>query len=159
MTPSPGRVLNYGSLNEDRVYRVRSIARPGETVRSHEYRLFAGGKGANQSVALAQAGARVWHAGKLGKDAGWLREKLAGCGVNVERVIQCDRPTGHAVIQVDDAGENSIVVFPGTNLEITEEERTQALAGFGAGDFLLLQNEINDYEVYPVVQAGLTLSF
>lgn len=137
-------VLNVGSINEDRVYRVHSIARPGETVCGLEYRVFAGGKGANQSVALARAGARVRHVGKVGNGGAWLRDKLAGCGVGVRHVTVADAPTGHAVIQVDASGENSIVLFPGTNHQITADERRQALDGAAPGDWLLLQNEVND---------------
>ena len=138
------KVLNFGSLNIDHVYSVDRIARPGETIRSGGYSVFAGGKGANQSAALARAGAEVYHAGRIGADGVWLREKLRGSGVNVELI--CQDPgvaTGHAIIQVDAVGENSIVLFAGANLEVTADQVDATLALFGPGDILLLQNEIN----------------
>ena len=60
------KILNVGSLNVDHVYSVPHIVRPGETIAGEGYRRFPGGKGANQSVALARAGAAVWHAGMVG---------------------------------------------------------------------------------------------
>jgi ribokinase len=137
------RILNFGSINIDRVYRVPHIVRPGETLTSASYRTFAGGKGANQSVALARAGARVCHAGRIGRDGLWLRDKLARAGVEVTHLAVGEEPTGHAVIQVDDRGQNSIVLFPGANHGITVEAAQAVLDAFAPGDVLLLQNEIS----------------
>ncbi len=61
------KIINLGSINIDHVYRLEHFVQPGETIRSKDYRFFSGGKGANQSFALAGAGARVFHAGKIGK--------------------------------------------------------------------------------------------
>jgi ribokinase len=137
------KVLNFGSLNVDHVYRVPHIARPGETVAGTEYRRFAGGKGANQSVALARAGAEVAHAGCIGPEGLWLRDKLADEGVDVQDIRVAEGPGGHALIQVDDSGQNSIVLFPGANATIRPEHAHTALARLRAGSTLLLQNEIN----------------
>ena len=137
------KVLNFGSLNIDHVYRVSSIARPGETVASTDYSVFAGGKGANQSMALARAGATVAHAGKVGPEGTWLRDKLGTEGVDVQSVVVADEPGGHAIIQVDPEGQNSIVIHGGTNRTITVAEMTAALASTDPGDYLLLQNETN----------------
>lgn len=137
------RALNYGSINEDRVYMVESIARPGETVSSTEFRIGPGGKGANQSVALAHAGVCVHHAGKVGRDASWLRGRLESEGVDVALVSIADAPTGHAVIQVDRAGENSIVIYGGTNQMLNPGEIRRDIGRFRAGDLLLIQNETN----------------
>jgi len=137
------KVLNFGSLNVDHVYRVRRIAQPGETVPSVSCQTFAGGKGANQSIALARAGAEVWHAGKVGPESAWLRDKLSGEGVNVDFVTVAGDPGGHAIIQVDDMGQNSIVLYGGTNQDITPDEVARALNACAANDLLLLQNEIN----------------
>ena len=104
-------ILNLGSLNIDRVFRVSRIARPGETIASTSLQVFAGGKGANQSVALARAGAQVSHAGKLGADGAWLLEKLAQEGIDTRRVRSGPEATGQAIIQVDDAGQNAIVLL------------------------------------------------
>lgn len=138
------KVLNFGSLNIDYVYRVPHIVEPGETLASRSLRTFAGGKGANQSVALARAGAETFHAGKVGPDGKWLVEKLSGCSVNTEFIRVDEAPTGHAIIQVDEEGQNAIVLFPGANHRITREMIDETLARFTEGDLLLLQNEINE---------------
>jgi len=137
------KILNYGSLNIDHVYKVNHIVTPGETIGSDSLQFFAGGKGANQSIAIAKAGAEVWHAGKIGQDGAWLLDTLSGAGVHTELVNRYDGPTGHAVIQVNREGENSIILFGGGNKMITEEEIEAALFLFEEGDYLVLQNEIN----------------
>lgn len=137
------KILNFGSLNIDHVYKVDHIVRPGETIGSDSLQFFAGGKGANQSVAIAKAGAEVWHAGKIGPDGGWLLDTLTSAGVKTALIREYDGPTGHAIIQVNRVGENSIILFGGGNKLITEAEIESALSGFDAGDYLVLQNEIN----------------
>lgn len=137
------RILNFGSLNIDHVYQVEHIVRPGETLPSTSYQVFAGGKGANQSAALGRAGARVYHAGRVGPEGQWLVDKLAGLGVDMRFTLRDETPTGHALIQVDREGHNAIVLFAGCNARITEAQIDQTLAEFGSGD-LLLQNEINN---------------
>lgn len=138
------KILNFGSLNIDYVYRVSGIVRPGETISSKSFDIFAGGKGANQSLALAKAGADVSHAGKIGGEGKWMAERLAAAGVNVDGIEITDDRTGHAIIQVDDSGENAIFLFPGTNMQIGRDHIGSVLASMGGGDILLLQNEIND---------------
>ncbi len=137
------RVLNYGSLNIDHVYAVDHFVRPGESLPSTHYAMHPGGKGANQSTALALAGADVAHAGKLGRDGAWYRERLAECGVDVGFVDIVDTPSGHAMIQVSPQGENAIVLYGGANREIAQADAARVVGGFAAGDFLLLQNEIS----------------
>ena len=137
------KILNFGSLNLDFVYRVPRIVRPGETLASLSFQTYAGGKGANQSAALARAGAAVWHAGAIGRDGAWLTEKLRGFGVNTAHIRVTDAPTGQAVIQVDDQGENAIVLHPGANRQIRRAHIEETLACFGPNDSLALQNEIN----------------
>lgn len=136
------KILNFGSLNIDYTYAVSDIALPGQTVAASKMDKNVGGKGLNQSVALARAGAKVCHAGKIGRDGDMLREYLASCGVDVSLVKYSDKPTGNAVIQVDSRGENSIVVYGGANRDITEADAASALEHFSAGDMLLIQNEI-----------------
>ena len=152
-------ILNFGSLNIDLVYQVEHIARPGETIASSSHQVFAGGKGANQSAALARAGARVFHAGQVGPDGQWLVDKLAGLGVDVQHIRVGDVPTGHAIIQVDRQGQNSIVLFAGANAEIDRGAIDAALSHFDQGDILLLQNEINDvsYIITAASERGLTI--
>ena len=137
------KILNFGSLNIDHVYAVDHFVRPGESLACLDYRQFAGGKGSNQSMALALAGARVFHAGKLGRDGAWLKDTLAARGVDTSFVDIIDRPSGHAVIQVDREGENAIVLHGGANRCITAADAERALPGFEPGDVLLLQNEIS----------------
>jgi ribokinase len=136
------KILNFGSLNIDHVYSVEHFVRPGETLNSREYNQFAGGKGFNQSIALAHAGAGVVHAGKIGEDGAWLKAKLQKAGVEASFVETTGTPTGHAIIQVNPKGENSIVLYGGANREVTEDDVSRTLPGFGAEDVLLLQNEI-----------------
>ena len=136
-------ILNFGSLNIDHVYQVTSFVRPGETVSSLHYDRLPGGKGLNQSVALARAGAPVFHAGKVGPDGQFLVELLQSCGVDT-RFVACDGSvTGHACIQVDAAGQNCILLHGGANREITLAVAEKTLAAFSAGDWLVLQNEIS----------------
>ena len=134
-------ILNLGSLHVDREFRVPRIVHAGETLASHSLEIFAGGKGANQSVALAHAGADVIHAGKIGPDGRWLLDKLLQCGVDTDAVIESASPTGQAIIQIDDAGQNAIVVLGGANAEITTDEVDRALDGCPRATWLLVQNE------------------
>ena len=136
-------ILNFGSLNIDHVYNVDHFVRPGETLSSTAYSQFAGGKGANQSIALAQAGAAVLHAGKLGHDGAWLKRKLEGFGVDTRYLDLVDGPSGHAVIQVAGDGENAIILHGGANHAIGADDAQRILGDFGPGDTLLLQNEIS----------------
>ncbi len=138
------KLVNLGSLCIDNVYRVPAIAGAGETVASRSHEVFPGGKGLNQSVAAARAGAAVVHVGCVGADGAWLRDLLAEEGVNVDGVRVVDGASGHAVIQVDDAGANAIVIAGGANRALRADDVARALAQVGPGDWLLLQNEIND---------------
>lgn len=137
------KVLNFGSLNIDMVYSVDHVVRPGETTASAELRYFCGGKGLNQSVALARAGAEVCHAGCVGADGGRLISLLCDNGVDTSLVTKSESPSGHAIIQVDRDGQNSILLFGGANMEITPEQIENAVGNFSAGGRLFLQNEIN----------------
>jgi len=137
------KILNYGSMNIDIVYSVPHIVRPGETISSAKVQQFAGGKGANQSVAMAKAGAEVWHAGKIGTDGKWLLEKLKTYGVKTDLIRQSAGTTGQAIIQVTPEAENSIILYGGGNQNIREEEIEETFSHFEKGDYLVLQNEIN----------------
>ena len=137
------KIINFGSLNIDHVYRVTHLVRPGETISSTDYKLFSGGKGGNQSIALARAGAPVLHAGCIGQDGEMLAENLRRNNVNSDYLRRGEVPTGHAIIQVDDVGENSIILFPGANRTITSAHIAAVVAAAEPGDIMLLQNEIN----------------
>ena len=137
------KIINFGSLNIDHVYSVDHFVRPGETLNSERYEVFMGGKGSNQSIALAYAGAGVCHAGKLGRDGAWLKERLQQSGVDTTFVELTDGPSGHAIIQVNKDGENAILLFGGSNRTITKVDAVRVLGHFSRGDYLLLQNEIS----------------
>lgn len=136
------KVLDFGSLNIDHVYHVRHFAEPGETISADSLHDFAGGKGLNQSVAAARAGAQVYHAGCVGKDGSMLTRVLCEAGADVGCVRQSELMTGNAVIQVDGCGQNSIIVYGGANHDISREFVDEVLNRFSRGDLLLLQNEI-----------------
>jgi len=137
------KICNFGSINIDHVYRVKEFVRPGETLSSLSYRIFPGGKGLNQSIALARAGANVFHAGAVGKGDQWLIQRLVDEGVATEFVTHSETVTGHAIIQVTDTGENSIILHPGANHSISSDDVVDVLGNFSKGDYCLLQNEIN----------------
>mgnify|MGYP004552579925 CR=1 FL=1 len=137
------KCLNFGSLNIDMVYSVDHCVNEGETEAVSKLEYFPGGKGLNQSIALAKAGAEVYHAGSVGKDGGILINELKNNGVDTSFINTTDCPNGHAVIQVDKNGQNSILVFGGANHRITSEQIDRVLCEFSDSDILFLQNEIN----------------
>ena len=139
------QVLNFGSMNIDHVYMVDHFVAPGETLSSSNYRINAGGKGLNQSIALARAGVATLHAGMIGKEGIFLKDLLESSGVNADNVMIGDRATGHAIIQVEThSGENSILLYPGANMEIPTAMMLDILQKMPKGSWILLQNEIND---------------
>lgn len=142
------KVLNFGSLNIDYVYGVEHFVRAGETLSSDSLQLFCGGKGLNQSVAFARAGAKTYHAGCVGKDGAMLTDMLRAAGADTRfvRVLE-DTPSGHAIIQVSRAGENCILLCGGANQKIAPGFVDEVLSHFDAGDLLMLQNEINGLDL------------
>lgn len=137
------RILNFGSLNIDHTYRLPKRILPGETLSAAVYVKGCGGKGLNQSVALARAGATVFHAGLTGEGGDFLRSRLLDSGVDCGYLKKTDLPNGHAIIEVDPSGENAIVLYPGSNHALSQEFVDAVLAKFGPGDLLLVQNETN----------------
>ena len=137
------KILNFGSLNVDYVYSVDYFVRAGETLKANSREVLPGGKGLNQSVALARAGAQVYHAGCIGADGEFLRELLNAKGVNTEYLRTIDGMQGHTIIQVDKKGENCILLYGGTNRRIGDSQIDETLAHFDQGDWLVLQNEVN----------------
>lgn len=146
------RIWSYGSINADHAYRVPHIPAPGETLAATGYALGLGGKGANQSVAVARAGGQVAHIGQVGPEGAWAVDRMRGFGVDVTHVRMGDVPTGHAIICVDDAGENAITIFPGANRANDLGHVQAALAGAVPGDLLILQNEVN--QVADIARIG-----
>jgi len=137
------KILSFGSCNIDSVYTVDHILRPGETIAATSVSNFPGGKGLNQTIALARAGAEVFHAGCIGKDGTMLLDCMHQSGVDTRYVRTVDDRTGLAIIQVDKNAENAIVIYSGANGNITREHIDTVLKDFNAGDILLTQNEIS----------------
>ena len=140
------KFLNFGSCNVDYVYSMDHIVRVGETQASDKLNIFPGGKGLNQSIALARAGVSVCHAGCIGFDGDLLMDTLREGGVDVSYIRRVDEKNGHAIIQVSREGENSIFLYAGSNAMISEEYVDHVLADFDEGDYIILQNEINNLE-------------
>jgi ribokinase len=155
------KILNVGSINIDYVYTLTHFVKPAETLRCENYQRFAGGKGLNQSIALAQALAEVYHAGNIGLGDTWLSELMATKGVNTQFVNAIDAPTGHAIIQVNQHGENAIIIEGGANQLINENTISDIIGQFQRGDYLLLQNEINAITaiMHRAKEQGLSIVF
>lgn len=137
------KLLVFGSLNIDHTYQVHHLVREGETLSSSVYTKNEGGKGFNQAAALAKAGLPVFFAGSIGTDGIFLKDYLQALNMDVSNIEVLNVPTGHAIIQVDEAGSNSIILYGGANQAITEEQIDRVLAQFDEGDYILLQNEIS----------------
>lgn len=138
------KILNLGSLNIDFNYSLEHIMQTNETQAAHDMRTFPGGKGLNQSIAMARAGMEVHHAGFVGEDGAFLLETLQSAGVHTELIHQTEGRSGHAIIQVDPMGQNAVMIYGGCNTEITKEYIDTVLEGFGSDDILVLQNEISN---------------
>jgi len=138
------KILCFSSLNIDHVYKVDDFVRPGETIKCHEYFKTYGGKGLNQSVALAKSGVNVYHAGRIGSEGIFLKKYLEELNINTKYIEVTDTPTGHAIIQVNKKGENSITLYSGANSTFTTEDIENTLCDFSKNDYLLIQNEINN---------------
>ena len=136
-------IWNLGSINADMVYAMPHLPTAGETLSASGLEQFLGGKGANMSVAAVRAGSTVHHIGAVGPEGVWAVERLSEYGVDTRRIARVDVPTGHAIIAVEQAGENQIILFPGANRAITEDQISSALTGVSADDILVFQNETN----------------
>lgn len=136
-------IWNLGSINADMVYALPHLPVAGETLAASGLDQFLGGKGANMSVAAARAGSHVYHIGAVGADGRWAVDRLLEYGVDTRHIAQIDTPTGHAIIAVDQDGENQIILFPGANRAISPDQIGQALSAASAGDILVMQNETN----------------
>ena len=140
------KVLNFGSCNIDYVYSLDHIVKPGETLTSDKLEIFPGGKGLNQSIAVAKGGGEVYHACCFGRDGQLLKDMLESNGVNLSLTQNTEEKSGHAIIYVGSSGENTICVFRGANGVMSKDYIDSVLEAFETGDILLLQNEINNIE-------------
>ncbi|MEM7497213.1 MAG: PfkB family carbohydrate kinase [Pseudomonadota bacterium] len=131
----------FGSVNIDYVHQVPHAPAAGETVADTGRAVHLGGKGANQALAAAQAGARVRLAGAVGADGAWTRDRLTAGGVDCAGLATVEAATGHAVILVEPNGENRIVIHGGANRALSRSVMEDALAAAAPGDWWLTQNE------------------
>lgn len=153
------KILNFGSLNIDYVYAVDHFVSAGETIASYGMDKNTGGKGLNQSVAFAKAGAEISHAGCVGEDGAFLTGYLNRTGVDTDNVSVVDTPTGNAIIQVDKNGQNCILLFGGANRVVNQAQIDEVLSKYSKGDMLILQNEIScvDYLIKSAHSLGITV--
>lgn len=153
--------LVLGSLNLDRTYRVTNLVKPMETIAAKKYESYCGGKGFNQAVALARAGSEVFFAGVIGSDGELFLDALHADTIRTDYVRMSDCPNGHAVIQVDQKGQNCIIVVSGSNAKVTEEYIDKVLSHFSEGDLIILQNEIScvGYAIDEASRRGLKIAF
>lgn len=153
------KIINFGSVNIDIFFAVEHIVRPGETISARDIERRAGGKGLNQSVALAKNSDEVYHVGNIGSDGEFLADYLVSQGINTDFLRKSDNLTGNALIQVDDAGENCIVLYKGANFDNDKDFVDEVFSHFEKGDILVLQNEINmmDYIIDRAYEKGLKI--
>lgn len=154
-------IINFGSINIDHVYQVPHFVKPGETLASTDYQQLLGGKGSNQSVALAQAGAKVRHVGRIAATDIKYREQMMAFGIDCRFVHTHPSPSGHAIIQVVPSGENSIFLFAGANQQLSHQDIDNALAQVDNGDWVLTQNETSkiDQVLIKAKEKGLQVAF
>jgi ribokinase len=145
-------IIVFGSLNVDMVFHTETMPKPGDTLLCPGYKLYAGGKGANQAVAAARMGAKVHMVGCLGKDtfATFCRDSLKEAGVNVENISTGDKVTGCAMICVDEKGENMITVASGANLLAQSDLISDSL--LSNASTLILQMEVPSEENWKLVK-------
>lgn len=155
------KIVNYGSINLDHVYQVDHILQPGETLLAREQNLFCGGKGLNQSIALAKAGAEVFHAGVVGEDGEILLNALRTANVDIRHIRRAEGASAHTVIQVDRNGQNCIIVFSGENMHPSEADIDRILEDFGPEDAVLMQNELYNTPLMmrKAADKGMTIIF
>ena len=155
------KVLSFGSLNFDHVYQMDHFVMPKETTSSLSYNRGFGGKGLNQSIALAKSGLDVYHAGRVGFDGQPFIDYLQEYGVKVDYLKKDEETaTGHAIIQVSHS-ENCIILYGGANQMIDESQIDEVLTHFEQGDLLLIQNEISSltYLITKAHKKGLRIAF
>ena len=155
------KILSFGSLNYDHVYEMDHFVEPKETQSSLAYARGFGGKGLNQSIALAKAGLEVYHAGRVGNDGQDFIDYLNRYGVNTEYLMKDDSiTTGHAIIEVC-KGQNCIILHGGANQAIDSRQIDEVLSHFDRDDVLLIQNEISnlDYLIDKADEKGMLIVF
>ena len=139
------KILDFGSLNYDYVYGVEHMVAPGETISSLDMEIFCGGKG--------------FMAGMVGKDGQLFMDICKENGIDSSFIRQVPGKSGHAIIQLDQNGQNSILLYGGSNRQMTKEYVDEVLNNFEKGDLLLLQNEINllSYIIDKAYEKGMRI--
>lgn len=150
------RILVVGSANVDFTVALARLPGPGETVTDGTLLVARGGKGANQAVAAALAGAPTSFVGSVGDDPGGgrLRRALAGAGVAIEELVTVEAPTGRAFVLVADDGGNAIVVVAGANSALSPAHVERALAAAGPLDVVVVQCEIAPATVARTIEVA-----
>lgn len=155
------KILNFGSLNVDRVYSVHDFVQAGETILATGLDFFPGGKGLNQTIAVAKAGGNVYHVGIIGRDGKILKECLQENRVALDFLREMpDQDGGHTALQVNENGQNAIIVYPGTNAMIDRDFVDTVMEQIEPGDYVLMQNEISNvpYIIREAKKAGAVVA-
>ena len=155
------KILNFGSLNVDRVYSVKDFVHAGETILAKELNYFPGGKGLNQTIAAAKAGGCVYHVGIIGRDGGILKKCLEDNHVALDFLKEMpEADGGHTALQVSESGQNAIIVYAGTNAMIDEPFIDEVVKSIEPGDIVLMQNEISNvpYIIRQTKKAGAAVA-
>ncbi len=154
-------ILNFGSINIDYVYRLQTLPQAGETLSCQGFARYLGGKGINQSIAIARAGGAVKHIGAVGADGAFALAQIADMGLGTNDIRVTDTATGHAVICLDKQGENHIIIHAGANAELTENQINSALDANPKAEWVVIQNETNltEYIAKSAKQRGLSLAY
>lgn len=135
-------IYNLGSVNVDYFYSLPHLVRPSETLAANDFKQGLGGKGANQSVAIAKAGGSVKHIGAMHPADRRYFDQLEALNIDTTHLFMSETPTGHGIVMVDEqSAENQIVVYPGANFAITEQMVDEGLKDANASDWALCQNE------------------
>lgn len=156
------KILNYGSLNIDKIYNVNKLVTADHAKIVKGYEVMSGGKGLNQSVAMKKAGYNnIYHAGNIGKNGDFLKYTLLEYGINIDYLMKSNVDTGHAIIQVSDDGMHTILIYSGSNYNNKSSDIDEVIDHFNEGDCLLVQNEINNvaYIVKKAYEAGMRIFF
>lgn len=155
------KILNFGSLNIDYIYQVKEFVVEGETIASTAFNKNIGGKGLNQAIALSRVSNNVYFAGKVGQDGKFLVNELYDNNVNTEYIGVSKKITGHAVIQVNDKGQNCIITHGGANHDMDKQYIDVVIEMFKKGDLLIIQNEVNmvDYIIQKAEHRGLKVIY
>lgn len=140
------KILVFGSYNIDKVYTMPRLPQTGEDIYCTKYEIHVGGKGLNQALALAKAGAEVSVAGKVGADGNYLTDYLKDNGIDVSDIDFSGDFTGHTIIQVDPEGQNQMILFGGANQQVTEEYCDKILEKHKDTELILMQYETSCVE-------------